>query len=374
MRPNIEECSIEKLNDLLCDGSLAERCAAALCIGSASFVPDHLIDLLHLLTVDSEPALQNAINITLGSLTIDRQSREGLLKDLQDEDPAIRQAALSYLSALPDIIPSDRLPYCENRESIVDTGFTNPSTNSRPLVESSHAKHADSIAPDVSLVGRLPAWFLIVAISMSILLTWLLRGESITPWILASLGAIGIGGFGFAYRSRFSDGYSIKLFAARIRVIVAILIASLGGLVVTLAFSASYVYVDNATENAVTIFLDGSEWMKIDAKDSKRRLMPTGKHSITIQSLNNAVLDQHDVEILRGRLHALNILGQQKYYHGTARYGFGKGSMEEINKKFMLIPDVHYLFQDPPAQLKGVQFAADRSFITKAKPPAFLLE
>jgi hypothetical protein len=147
--------------------------------------------------------------------------------------------------------------------------------------------------------------------------------------------------------------------------------------------SESRVYVDNFSDKALRVELDGREWLACEPGTKTMRKLRCGRHHLIVRDAGTGeVLDERDAWVDgRDIAYVLNLLGAQKYYRGTVRYGgisfnFGKETPEEI-KDAWFKADVDFLFENPPPTItvsvpKGqpsVLSSETKTYLTRGSPP-----
>jgi hypothetical protein len=213
---------------------------------------------------------------------------------------------------------------------------------------------------------------------------WLLAGGA--WWII--LGLVGVGFWVFclggalweAVRGRPEPMGKLNLF----------LLLAYVGVVLALWWwvgqflSESRVYVDNFSDKALRVDVDGRGWLTCEPGSTQMKQLRCGRHHIVVRDAGtNEVKDERD-EWVNGRdiPYVLNLLGAQRYYRGTVRYGglsfsFGKETPEEIKAPWFKA-DVDFLFEDPPQSIKvsvpkgqsSVLSSEEKTYLTRGAPPA----
>ena len=119
-------------------------------------------------------------------------------------------------------------------------------------------------------------------------------------------------------------------------------------------FGISDVYVDNLSERATRIEVDGRPWIDAPVGARSRAQLRAGKHKIRIlTSDGDKELDRFDVDVAWTKPYALNVLGGTRYATGTIQYGNVPGSegrAYRTDKWFRL--DYDFLFEWQPAAIK----------------------
>ncbi len=230
---------------------------------------------------------------------------------------------------------------------------------------------ANEDVPDIVLVHFFPWWFLLGGIALCLGLCWLLRGVWWSRWGMVALAATAGILLYYAWIRRKNDSPSLRRFRAKVQLASSVIFASTFGFAILVIFPEGSIYIDNASGHNVRLLLNDQEWLTIKSGESKKRSLTEGTYRVTVQSAEgNLVLDAHDIEVSACNRHVLNVLGAQIYFDGIVQYGNDGGSMKLVTAKWIRVPDVDYLFRDPPKTIVTAR-PVNKSYFTKGAPPMF---
>jgi hypothetical protein len=355
---------------LLQSADVPKQCAAALALAELTPTKSPVKDALLAAVADREIPVQVAAQIAIGFLQVPRENRRKMFEHLLGPDDEMRR---SILYSLEDLAGSPlRGAALGKDEEHVPPVELAPGNPAEPKLTASQAS-APPIAmeePDIAIVYVFPWWFLLGGITLCIGIAWLLRGIWWPKWTLAVAAAVA--GLWFAYLCfRRKEGrLSRHRYHARARLAWSAICACMTGFFVGLFFPAGAIYVDNESGVNVRLFLDGSEWVSIPSGESKKLSLPRGTYHLSIQAVEkNHVFDAHDIEVAAYEKYVLNVLGGQVYFHGKMQYGGARGvDMKVVQDKWFPVPEVDYLFRDPPQEIVSAH-PITKTFFTKGMPP-----
>lgn len=356
---------------LLQSGNVIERCAAALAL--AEFLQNEgrarrtLVDALG----DPDPPVQAAAQISLGLVAdVDREHRRKMFQALHGRDEGRQGGALESLWNLLD--PRSETPADPSEANLTADVPTSPT----PEVAAPAAPLPVPDVPDLSVVHVMPWWFLLGGIVLCLGLTWFLRGIWWWKWAFAAAGAVAALYLCYATIRVQAQVMTRNQYRARSRIAATLLFTGLTCFLVGYFWPSGTVYIDNASGVDARLFLNGKEWVTIPSGNTKTVSLGSGRHRLSIHTMqNDHEMDAYDVEVLAYQKHVCNVLGGQRYFHGTVQYGVFRGGadMKIITAKWILVPDVDYLFRDMPERIFLKQ-PANKTFFTKASPPDFVGE
>jgi hypothetical protein len=222
---------------------------------------------------------------------------------------------------------------------------------------------------DIAVVTWIPWLLLIPGIAVVLLVAWVLRGIWWDKWAMAGLAAAAGVLLVYNWMRRKKALLTTERFRARVRLLGCVALAGAGGFFIAWWFPLGTVIIDNESGANVRLLVDGAEWATVAAGESRKQALAKGRYRLTVQSVEgNHVLDEHEIEVVPYTNYVLNVLGAQVYFHGIIQYGIDGGDTKIITDKWFPLPQVDYLFRNPPARIISPQ-PVNKSFFTKGAPP-----
>jgi len=192
------------------------------------------------------------------------------------------------------------------------------------------------------------------------LLAWWLEGNSVwmgTTIIAALLlgwnSLIGLKEWAMAIRR---EGLQPRL------LLVLVYVWSVLGLfcLVGIWFATGTVHIDNYSQQAVKIELDGASWVDAPRGSTRQVRVRRGSHRIAVRAPEGDEPLQALTVAIEGRgVYVLNVLGAQTYHKGSVHYGgmrFSPGAddleNQDVKDAWLDVTKVDYLFQSPPDSIK----------------------
>ena len=222
--------------------------------------------------------------------------------------------------------------------------------------------------PDIEIVHVFPWWFLLGAVALCLVLGWLLRGVWWSKWAMIGLSVLACVFLIYTRTRQQSGELSLARSRARARIAWSVIFATLCGFAIGLLFPVATVIIDNESGAKVRIFLDGEEWHTSASGESKPKALTAGKYRMSIQDAVGNTLDEHVIEVTAYRHYILNVLGAQVYFQGVFQYGIDGGEIKMVTEKWLQVPDVDYVFRDPPQVIHSAH-PVNKSFFTRGAPP-----
>jgi hypothetical protein len=301
-------------------------------------------------------------------VSLSAENRRKMIAGLLGEDEYLQSTILGSLDWLgtPDAMLTTAPPIEE--ESIEPVAADAPAPPRQPTAPPLPAE----TTPDIAVVSVLPWWFLLGGGALCLVLAWLMRGVSISRWVMLAITLLGGLLLLYSWLRAQSGALSPARFRARRRLAASLLGAGACGFAIVVALPMGDVLIDNLSGTNVRIFVDDTEWLTMPTGESKRQALARGKHRIKIQAVDgNHVFDAHDIEVADYGPYVLNVLGGQRYFQGGMLYGGGGGvDMKIVKEKWFALPTVDYLFRDPPDTIVA-RNPVRKTFFTKGAPPKF---
>jgi hypothetical protein len=353
--------------DLLESGYVPQRCAAALALAELGPktppAKKALLAALH----DMEKPVQVAAQIAIGFIYAPAENRRRMFDYLLgDDEDKWRQT----LGALEELAYSSLLGTASEPE-IEEIAVTGPVPYRAPAaapIPASAQPPPDNDVLDIAVVTVLPWWFLFGAVALCLTLSWLLRGIWWSKWVMIGLTALACV-FLYYTRTRQQSGkLSLARYRSRARTAWSAIFATLFGFGIGILFPVATVIIDNESGATVRIFLDGKEWLTSSTGESKGKSLAAGKYRVTILDAPGNALDEHFIQVSANQQYILNVLGAQVYFRGVVVFGGGEGDIKIIDDRWLQVPEVDYLFCDPPDKIRTV-FPVRKTFFTRGVPP-----
>lgn len=375
---------------LLSQGPMHERCAAALVLGQLKASEPTVESALMAALNDPEKAVEVAVQIAIGFISVPAANQERMLAALLGPDVADRRAALQSLDELgysklmgtaspgDPAVPKPASSPRAKRNASLGAGthrLEPPAAEAPPPKETSPSQ----AMPDIAVVTVLPWWFLVAGFAFFLLIAWFARGVWWARW--AMVGCAGAAVLWIAVGLILSNQGAIsrQRFKARARPGVAGLLAAICGFALCILLPEGTVYIENESRFPVRLAIDGNTWLTIQAGESKKRPLTAGKYRLTVHPLDGGqILDEHEIQVTGCNRYVLNVLGAQTYFIGTVVYGGpAEAPPEVVFDKWFVLPDVDYLFRDVPKTLnvrseKRNPRVVRRTFVTKGEPPKLM--
>lgn len=114
------------------------------------------------------------------------------------------------------------------------------------------------------------------------------------------------------------------------------------------------VYIDNASDKNVTIWLNAAEWKKVAAKSRLSESVPAGMASLTVRDETGTVLQEHTETLTGNGRYVLNVLGTELYcryrvvYEVTPSVVAPDPQLRIVGDRWLDANGVDYLFVTPP--------------------------
>jgi hypothetical protein len=357
MGPDFDENKADEWVALLHSGNLHERCEAALTL--AEFAPLPRVRKSLLAALDAETPIKVA---AIGLIEIPPEARRRLLDGLRASDEEKREQAFASLEGFAH---SERAATASDATEFKAAGVDAPP---RPLF----VPMPDSVPAkvmDITVVSVLPWWFLGLFALLIVGFAWLTRGIWWPKWAMAGLASAASAYLIYSCTCLQNNALSAKRFHARARLTGAAILAGACGFGICTFLPLGAVLIDNESRESVRLMIDGTEWLTIEPGETRKSSLPAGTHRLVIVDQHRErTLDAHDIDVAAHRQHVLNVLGGQIYFQGIVQYGIKGGATEVITAKWFLVPEVDYLFKDPPESIVSVN-PVNKSFLTKGRPP-----
>ena len=267
------------------------------------------------------------------------------------------------LSAVPQF---ETMP-TSSEQFVGDTGATTLPNSKQPPVPEPIAPVSE--LPDFTLVHVMPWWFLLGATAFCVLLAWILRGFWWHKWTMLAMAAIAAFVVLYSWSRKGNDSHSVKRFRSRARIGGSAIFAAACGALISIFFPLGTIFIDNESGVNVRLLINDEEWTSIGTGESKQKGLTRGTYRLTIQSMEgNHVFDAYDIDISSYEKYVLNVLSGQIYFHGTVQYGIAGGESKAITAKWLKLPEVDYLFRDPPKAIVTVN-PVNKTFFLKGLGP-----
>lgn len=352
--------------DLLRSGHVHERCAAALALAEIGPKMPPAKDALLVALRDVERTVQVAAQIAIGFTQASAVDRRRMVDLLLGNDENMRKHTLGTL----DDVAIGGVFNSATASEEIQKAFTSPvrQDGRAPVLASASPLETVLETPDIEMVHVFPWWFLVGAVALCLVLGWLLRGVWWSKWAMAGFTALACVFLVYTRTRQQAGKLSIARYRARARIAWSAIFATLCGVAIGLVFPVATVIIDNESGAKVRIFLDGEEWHTSASGESKSKALAAGKYRVSIQDAAGKTLDEHLIEVSAYRQYILNVFGAQVYFQGVIQYGINGGETKIVTEKWLQVPDVDYLFRDPPQVIKSVN-PVNKSFFTRGAPP-----
>ena len=347
---------------MLQTAALHERCAAALAL--AEFEPNMppAKDALLAALRDAEMPVRVAAQIAISFIHTPAENRRRMFEYLLGDDEEKQRDTLTSLEGLAYSTLQGAASGPLESETAISGSRQLAARTPMPALPTGDE-------PDVAVVTVLPWWFLGAGVTLIVGLAWLLRGVWWSKWPMATLAAVAVLYLCYSWKRRQERKLSLKRLHARGRLAGAAILAGACGFVICTLLPLGTVIIDNESRENVRLMIDGTEWLTIGPGETGKSYLPAGMHRLAIvDRQGERTLDAHDIGVTAPRQHVLNVLGGQICFQGIVQYGIKGGATEVITAKWFLVPEVDYLFQDPPESIVSVN-PVNKSFLTKGRPP-----